>query len=463
MTKTLDVICIGRSSVDLYGQQVGGRLEEMASFAKYVGGCPTNISIGTARLGLKPGLITGVGDEHMGRFIKEQAAVEGVDISNVKTDPARLTSLVILGIRDQETFPLDLLPRELRRCRAHRGRHRRGLHRIRQSGSGVGHAFLQAEPRCHEQEGDAPGEKTRRQGRLRYRLPAGAVGAYRPWPGRGALRREPRGERPPADNRAGLRRRRRHRGGDPYRRRLDRHARGMPPDPGAGTGGADRGQARADGLHRVRWKSPGRHRAGHQGAGLSGRGVQRAGRGRCLHERLPARLSARRADRDLLQVRQCLRRVCRLAPRLRAGRAELDRAAVFLRARLARARAAQGCRARADPLVDQPHARMAPGPGHGLRPPRPARGDGGCRRHQPRAHLLLQAAVPEGRPPGRRRAHGFRHPAGSQAGPGGPRRRERRSASGSAGRSSSRARCLCVSRAAPTSAARSPSGRSRTA
>ena len=106
MTKTLDVICIGRSSVDLYGQQVGGRLEEMASFAKYVGGCPTNISIGTARLGLKPGLITGVGDEHMGRFIKEQAAVEGVDISNVKTDPARLTSLVILGIRDQETFPL---------------------------------------------------------------------------------------------------------------------------------------------------------------------------------------------------------------------------------------------------------------------------------------------------------------------------------------------------------------------
>ena len=64
MAKTLDVICIGRSSVDLYGEQVGGRLEDMASFAKYVGGCPTNISIGTARLGLKPGLITAVGDEH---------------------------------------------------------------------------------------------------------------------------------------------------------------------------------------------------------------------------------------------------------------------------------------------------------------------------------------------------------------------------------------------------------------
>jgi 5-dehydro-2-deoxygluconokinase len=106
MSKTLDVICIGRSSVDLYGEQVGGRLEEMASFAKYVGGCPTNIAIGTARLGLRPGLITAVGDEHMGRFIKEQATAEGVDIRGVKIDPDRLTALVILGIRDRETFPL---------------------------------------------------------------------------------------------------------------------------------------------------------------------------------------------------------------------------------------------------------------------------------------------------------------------------------------------------------------------
>jgi 5-dehydro-2-deoxygluconokinase len=106
MAKTLDVICIGRSSVDLYGEQVGGRLEDMASFAKYVGGCPTNISVGTARLGLKPGLITAVGDEHMGRFIKETVAAEGVDIQGIKTDPKRLTALVILGIRDEHTFPL---------------------------------------------------------------------------------------------------------------------------------------------------------------------------------------------------------------------------------------------------------------------------------------------------------------------------------------------------------------------
>jgi len=104
--KPLDVITIGRSSVDLYGLQVGGRLEDMGSFNKYIGGSPTNIACGAARLGLKSGLITRVGDEHMGRFIREQLLREGVDVGGVVTDPERLTALVLLGIRDEDTFPL---------------------------------------------------------------------------------------------------------------------------------------------------------------------------------------------------------------------------------------------------------------------------------------------------------------------------------------------------------------------
>lgn len=104
--KKLDLITIGRSSVDLYGAQVGGRLEDMRSFDKYIGGSPTNIACGTARLGLKSAVITGVGDEHMGRFIREELQREGVDTQGVKTDPERLTALVLLGIRDQEQFPL---------------------------------------------------------------------------------------------------------------------------------------------------------------------------------------------------------------------------------------------------------------------------------------------------------------------------------------------------------------------
>jgi 5-dehydro-2-deoxygluconokinase len=104
--KRLDVITIGRSSVDLYGAQVGGRLEDMASFQKYLGGSPTNMATGTARLGLRSALVTRVGDEHMGRFIREELLREGVDVRGVVTDPDRLTALVLLGIRDEKRFPL---------------------------------------------------------------------------------------------------------------------------------------------------------------------------------------------------------------------------------------------------------------------------------------------------------------------------------------------------------------------
>src|SRR5262249_40800300 len=102
----LDVITIGRSSVDLYGQQIGVALEDVSSFAKSVGGCPANIAIGAARLGLRSALLTRVGDEQMGRFIREQLVREGVDVTGVKTDPERLTALVLLSVRDEKTFPL---------------------------------------------------------------------------------------------------------------------------------------------------------------------------------------------------------------------------------------------------------------------------------------------------------------------------------------------------------------------
>src|SRR5438105_6619718 len=102
----LDVITIGRSSVDLYGQQIGSRLEDIASFAKSVGGCPSNIAIGTARLGLKSGLITRVGNEQMGRFIKEQMAREGVALDGIATDRERLTALVLLSVENDKSFPL---------------------------------------------------------------------------------------------------------------------------------------------------------------------------------------------------------------------------------------------------------------------------------------------------------------------------------------------------------------------
>ena len=104
--RTFDLICVGRAAVDLYGEQIGGRLEDMQSFAKYLGGSPANTAVGSSRLGLRCAMLSRVGDEHNGRFVRESLAAEGVDVSQLRTDPTRLTALVFLGIRDRETFPL---------------------------------------------------------------------------------------------------------------------------------------------------------------------------------------------------------------------------------------------------------------------------------------------------------------------------------------------------------------------
>lgn len=104
--RQLDLICLGRLGVDLYAQQVGARLEDVTSFAKYLGGSSANIAFGTARLGLRSAMLSRVGDDHMGRFLVESLAREGCDVSAIKVDPQRLTALVLLGLKDRETFPL---------------------------------------------------------------------------------------------------------------------------------------------------------------------------------------------------------------------------------------------------------------------------------------------------------------------------------------------------------------------
>ncbi|OEF25226.1 5-dehydro-2-deoxygluconokinase [Vibrio rumoiensis 1S-45] len=104
--KQLDVICMGRIAVDLYGQQIGSRLEDMGSFNKYLGGSSGNVAYGTAVQGLKSSMLARVGDEHMGRFLREELNRVGCDTSNLITDQERLTALVLLGIKDEDTFPL---------------------------------------------------------------------------------------------------------------------------------------------------------------------------------------------------------------------------------------------------------------------------------------------------------------------------------------------------------------------
>jgi 5-dehydro-2-deoxygluconokinase len=104
--RKLDVVCIGRLAVDLYAQQIGAPLADVSSFAKYLGGSSANIAFGCARLGLKSAMLARVGNEHNGQFLTAALAAEGCDVSQVKVDPERLTALVMLGLKDKDTFPL---------------------------------------------------------------------------------------------------------------------------------------------------------------------------------------------------------------------------------------------------------------------------------------------------------------------------------------------------------------------
>src|SRR5206468_3182524 len=107
--RPLDIVCLGRFGVDFYAQQIGARLEDVTSFAKYLGGSSANTAFGCARLGLEAALISRVGDDALGHFLTETLSREGCDVSHVSVDPTRLTGAVVLGIKDRDTFPLIFL------------------------------------------------------------------------------------------------------------------------------------------------------------------------------------------------------------------------------------------------------------------------------------------------------------------------------------------------------------------
>ena len=101
-----DLLAMGRSSIDLYANDIGAPFHEITSFAAYVGGSPTNISVGAQRLGLRTALLTAVGEDPVGDFIVHFLKNEGVDTQFIPRKPGRRTSAVILGIEPPDRFPL---------------------------------------------------------------------------------------------------------------------------------------------------------------------------------------------------------------------------------------------------------------------------------------------------------------------------------------------------------------------
>lgn len=102
----MDILCVGRNCIDLYSNDVGASFPDIKSFAAYVGGCPSNIAVGTRRLGLQSSMLTAVGPDPVGDFVVEFFKKEGVDASHIPKKPGHRTSAVILGIEPPDRFPM---------------------------------------------------------------------------------------------------------------------------------------------------------------------------------------------------------------------------------------------------------------------------------------------------------------------------------------------------------------------
>jgi len=101
-----DLLTIGRSSIDLYSANIGSPFEKISAFNAFVGGCPLNIATGAQRLGLNTAILTGIGNDQVGNFIKHFLDEEGIATEYIPTIEGTRSSAVILGIEPPDKFPL---------------------------------------------------------------------------------------------------------------------------------------------------------------------------------------------------------------------------------------------------------------------------------------------------------------------------------------------------------------------
>jgi 5-dehydro-2-deoxygluconokinase len=103
---TFELITMGRVSVDLYPEQIGVHLAEVRTFAKSLGGSATNVSVAAARLGVRSAVITKVGDDPFGPYVRDALSGFGVDARWVGTHPTLRTPIVFCEIFPPDDFPL---------------------------------------------------------------------------------------------------------------------------------------------------------------------------------------------------------------------------------------------------------------------------------------------------------------------------------------------------------------------
>jgi 5-dehydro-2-deoxygluconokinase len=101
-----EVLTFGRAGVDLYPLQIGVGLAEVRSFGKFLGGTTANVAVAAARLGRRTSIITGVGDDPFGGYVRQELRRLGVDDSQVVTDGAHPTPVTFCEIFPPDRFPL---------------------------------------------------------------------------------------------------------------------------------------------------------------------------------------------------------------------------------------------------------------------------------------------------------------------------------------------------------------------
>lgn len=106
MKREFDLITFGRSSIDLYSQNIGADFIDIKGFDAFVGGSPLNIAVGTSRLGATVSLLTGVGNDKVGDFIIHFLEKEKVHTSSIARIEGARSSAVVLGIEPPDRFPL---------------------------------------------------------------------------------------------------------------------------------------------------------------------------------------------------------------------------------------------------------------------------------------------------------------------------------------------------------------------
>ena len=152
---SLELVTVGRVSVDLYAREQGVGFADVETFAKSIGGSPTNVAVAAARLGRRAAVITAVGDDPFGEYVRSALAERfGVDVRFVGTHPTLRTPLAFAAMDPPEDPQLlfyrePAAPGHADRAGRDRPRRRaRGVHPLDQRLGALGRALARHRARA---------------------------------------------------------------------------------------------------------------------------------------------------------------------------------------------------------------------------------------------------------------------------------------------------------------------------